>query len=125
MKRFILAIVLLIAVLPVGSAFAAEESANTKDPAESAAAAKANFYATVAMACVFGMAIAAFGAAIGQSLAAQKALDGVARQPEAAGKLQVQMILALVFIETLAIYTLVVALILLFANPFISMVGKV
>jgi F-type H+-transporting ATPase subunit c len=124
MKRFMLILALLVVVLPVGSAFAADGEANAK-PDESAAAAKANFYATVAMACMFGMAIAAFGAAIGQSLAAQKALDGVARQPEASGKLQVQMILALVFIETLAIYTLVVALILLFANPFSGMVGKV
>jgi F-type H+-transporting ATPase subunit c len=125
MKRFILAIILLVVLLPVGSAFAAEDATATGKTEENAASAKANFYATVALACAFGMAIAAFGCAIGQSLAAQKALDGVARQPEAAGKLQVQMILALVFIETLAIYTLVVALILLFANPFISMVGKV
>jgi F-type H+-transporting ATPase subunit c len=124
MKRFMLILALLIVLLPVGSAFAAEGEGSA-NPDESAAAAKANFYATVAMACMFGMAIAAFGAAIGQSLTAQKALDGVARQPEASGKLQVQMILALVFIETLAIYTLVVALILLFANPFSGMVGKV
>jgi len=125
MKRFMLILALLMVLLPVGSAFAADATQGDAQPAESAAAAKANFYATVAMACMFGMAIAAFGAAIGQSLAAQKALDGVARQPEASGKLQVQMILALVFIETLAIYTLVVALILLFANPFSGMVGKV
>lgn len=124
MKRFMLILALLVVLLPVGSAFAADGEGDAK-PDESAAAAKANFYATVAMACMFGMAIAAFGAAIGQSLTAQKALDGVARQPEASGKLQVQMILALVFIETLAIYTLVVALILLFANPFSGMVGKV
>jgi F-type H+-transporting ATPase subunit c len=125
MKRFMLILALILVLLPVGSAFAADAAQGGAQPEESAAAAKANFYATVAMACMFGMAIAAFGAAIGQSLTAQKALDGVARQPEASGKLQVQMILALVFIETLAIYTLVVALILLFANPFSGMVGKV
>jgi F-type H+-transporting ATPase subunit c len=125
MKRFMLILALILVLLPVGSAFAADGTPADAQQAESAAAAKADFYATVAMACMFGMAIAAFGAAIGQSLTAQKALDGVARQPEASGKLQVQMILALVFIETLAIYTLVVALILLFANPFSGMVGKV
>ncbi|MGQ9706610.1 MAG: ATP synthase F0 subunit C [bacterium] len=64
------------------------------------------------------MALAAVGAAFSQAKAAVSALDGVARQPEASGKIQIQMILALVFIETLAIYTLVVVLILLFANPF-------
>ncbi|MCP4229102.1 MAG: ATP synthase F0 subunit C [bacterium] len=71
----------------------------------------------IGVASVFGMAFAAAGAAIGQSLAARAALTGTARQPEASGKLQIQMILAIVFIETLAIYTLVVALILLFVNP--------
>jgi F-type H+-transporting ATPase subunit c len=71
----------------------------------------------IGVASVFGMDLAAAGAAIVQSLAARAALTGTARQPEASGKLQIQMILAIVFIETLAIYTLVVALILLFVNP--------
>ncbi|HDM43335.1 MAG TPA: ATP synthase F0 subunit C [Firmicutes bacterium] len=73
---------------------------------------------SIAVASAFAMAIAAIGAAISQARAAVSAMEAVARQPEASGKIQIQMILALVFIETLAIYTLVVVLILLFANPF-------
>ena len=77
----------------------------------------------IGVASVFGMAFAAAGAAIGQSLAARAALTGTARQPEASGKLQIQMILVVVFIETLAIYTLVVALILLFVNPLTKLIA--
>jgi len=75
--------------------------------------------------CASSMAVSAVGAAFAQARAASKALEGVARQPEAAGKIQVQMMLALIFIETLAIYTLVIALILLFANPFTETVTKI
>jgi F-type H+-transporting ATPase subunit c len=74
-------------------------------------------FAYTAIAAVFAMAIAAFGAALGQARAANAALDGTARQPEASGKLQVQMLLAIVFMETLAIYTLVLGLIIMFINP--------
>ncbi|HEC80521.1 MAG TPA: ATP synthase F0 subunit C [Firmicutes bacterium] len=73
---------------------------------------------SIAVTSAFAMAIVAIGAAISQARAAVSAMEAVARQPEASGKIQIQMILALVFIETLAIYTLVVVLILLFANPF-------
>ena len=80
-------------------------------------------FAAIGIACVVGMAFAAVGVAIGQSIAAKAALTGTARQPEASGKLQIQMILAVVFMETLAIYTLVVALILLFVNPLTKLIG--
>ncbi|XWS39280.1 hypothetical protein CRYUN_Cryun18bG0037600 [Craigia yunnanensis] len=44
---------------------------------------------------------------------------GIARQPEAEGKIQGLLLLTLTFMEALTIYRLVVALTLLFANPFI------
>jgi F-type H+-transporting ATPase subunit c len=72
---------------------------------------------------VLGMALAAVGAAFSQAITAAAALNGIARQPEASGKLFVPMILAIVFIETLAIYTLVVALLLIFANPLTGLLG--
>jgi len=89
---------------------------NPKEGKESAS--PTSYFIFIVVSCAFAMALAAVGAAFSQARAAVAALDGVARQPEASGKIQVQMILALVFIETLAIYTLVVVLILLFANPF-------
>ena len=60
----------------------------------------------------------------GMTLAISKAVEGIARQPEASGKIQGAMLLGLVLIESLTIYVLVVALILLFANPFLKYVVK-
>ncbi len=66
----------------------------------------------------FAMALASAAAAIGQSRAIAAALDGIARQPSAAGRIQTAMIIGLALIESLAIYVLLIGLILLFANPF-------
>lgn len=66
----------------------------------------------------FGMAIASAMAAFAQGRAVAAALDGMARQPNAAGRIQTALIIGLAFIESLAIYVLLIALILLFANPF-------
>lgn len=54
----------------------------------------------------------------GQS--AIKAIEGMARQPDAAPQLRTAMIIALALLETASIYVLLVVLILLFANPLIS-----
>lgn len=64
-----------------------------------------------------GLAIglATIGPGIGQGLAAAKALEGMARQPELTGDLRTNMILAMGIIEALAIYGLVIAF-LLFAK---------
>lgn len=62
----------------------------------------------------FGVPIAAFGGSLGQGRAAAAAMDGIARQPEAAGKIQTAMIIGLALIESLVIYSLLIALILLF-----------
>ena len=55
---------------------------------------------------------------IGQGTAAGGAVEGIARQPEAEGKIRGTLLLSLAFMEALTIYGLVVALVLLFANPF-------
>ncbi|KAL5555595.1 hypothetical protein UlMin_037831 [Ulmus minor] len=46
-------------------------------------------------------------------------VEGIARQPEAEGKIRGTLLLSLAFMEVLTIYGLVVALALLFANPFV------
>ncbi len=61
------------------------------------------------------MGIGAIGPAIGEGNAVGKALEGMARQPEAAGKLQSSMILGCAITETTGIYSLVIALLILFA----------
>lgn len=55
----------------------------------------------------FAMAIAAFGGTAAQSAAASTALEGMARNPSAADKLFVPMILALALMESLVIFTLI------------------
>ena len=60
------------------------------------------------------MGIGAIGPAIGEGNAVGKALEGMARQPEAAGNLRTNMILGCAITESTGIYSLVVALLLLF-----------
>jgi len=64
------------------------------------------------------MAVGAIGAALGESRIASSAMDAVARQPEAQGPITRNQFVALAMVESTAIFCLVVALILLFANPF-------
>ena len=66
-----------------------------------------------------GLAIGlgAIGSGIGMGTTASAALEGMARQPEAEGTLRTTMFLAFAFLESLTIYSLVIAFILLYANP--------
>ncbi len=59
------------------------------------------------------IALAALGGAIAMGFAVSKAIDGVAKQPEADSKIKSTLILGLVFIETAIIYALVVGLLIL------------
>ena len=61
------------------------------------------------------MGIGAIGPALGEGNAVSHALDGMARQPEAASNLRTNMILGCAITETTGIYSLVVALLILFA----------
>jgi len=72
------------------------------------------YLALLALAGGFGVAVAAFGAALGQGRVGAAALEGIARQPEAAPRIQMAMIIALALIESLAIYALLVSLIIVF-----------
>lgn len=65
-----------------------------------------------------GLAIGmgALGPGIGIGMVAKGALEAIGRNPEASGKIQTNMILAIAFAEAVAIYALVVALIILFVS---------
>ena len=60
------------------------------------------------------MGIGAIGPAIGEGNAVSKALEGMARQPEAAGNLRTNMILGCAITETTGIYSLLIAFLILF-----------
>lgn len=67
----------------------------------------------------FAVALGAIGPAIAEGRAVAAAMDAIARQPESAGTLSRTLFVGLAMIETTAIYCLVIALLLLFANPFV------
>jgi F-type H+-transporting ATPase subunit c len=96
-KMFVTLATLLVSV----SAFAQEAA-----PAVAAGSDKG----LIALAAAFTIAIAAFGGALGQGKTAASALDGIARNPAASGKILIPMILGLALIESLVIYALIIAL---------------
>ncbi len=110
MKKFVTAAIAAISTMGVAAIAMAEEHAAVAAGAPAAAGHGAGF--ALALAAGFGIAIAAFGGALGQGRAAAAALEGIARNPGAASKIQTPMIIALALIESLVIYAFVVALIL-------------
>ena len=62
--------------------------------------------------------IAAIGAGIGNGLVTAKAIEGMARQPEAKGMILVNMLISVGLIESIPIIAAVIAIVLVFANPF-------
>jgi F-type H+-transporting ATPase subunit c len=70
------------------------------------------YFVALALAVGLGLPIAVLSAALAQGKAASAALEGIARQPEAAGKIQTAMIIGLALIESLVIYALLIFFIL-------------
>ena len=70
------------------------------------------------IAAALGVSVGAIGPALAEGRSVAAAMDAIARQPEAAGTISRTLFVGLAMIETMAIYCLVIALILLFANPF-------
>ena len=77
-------------------------------------------HAIIKAACAIGaglcMGIGAIGPAIGEGNAVSKALEGMARQPEAAGNLRTNMVLGCAITETTGIYSLLISFLILFAT---------
>jgi F-type H+-transporting ATPase subunit c len=71
------------------------------------------------IAAALAIGLASIGPGLGQGNASGQAVAGIARQPEAEGKIRGTLLLTLAFMESLTIYGLVVALVLLFANPYV------
>lgn len=71
----------------------------------------------IALGAGFGMAIAAAGCGLAQGRAIGSALESIARNPSAAGAIRGAMIFGLILIESLAIYALLIAILLIFRAP--------
>ncbi len=72
------------------------------------------------LAAALAVSFGAIGPALAEGRAVAAAMDALARQPEAAGTISRTLFVGLAMIETMAIYCLVVALLVLFANPFVK-----
>lgn len=68
----------------------------------------------------FAVGLGAVGPALAEGRAVAAAMDAIARQPEAAGTVSRTLFVGLAMIETTAIYCLVIALLVLFANQFVQ-----
>jgi len=102
-KRFaiiMLAFTLICLLAPF--AFAQEEMA--------AAGAGDDVKAMAVIGAALGIGVAALGTGIGQGIGLSKACEGVARNPNASGKITTTLIIGLAMIESLAIYALLVSL---------------
>ncbi|MDD5527484.1 MAG: ATP synthase F0 subunit C [Patescibacteria group bacterium] len=67
------------------------------------------------LAAAFAIGVGVIGPAIGQGLIGAKALEAIGRNPEANGKITPLMFIGLAIVESLAIYALVIAFIILFS----------
>lgn len=110
-----LLLALLIATVAVSAqqnaAFAAGEDAAVEKTLEIA---QEQTKQTKGWSAAIVIAVVAAAGAIGMALAISKAIDGIARQPEAESKIRTTLMLGLVFIETAVIYALIVAILLIF-----------
>jgi F-type H+-transporting ATPase subunit c len=71
-----------------------------------------DFQAALALGLPLGIGVAAIGSGIGLGLIGQGAMQGIARQPEATGKIQINMIIVAALAEALTIYAFVALLML-------------
>ncbi|MDR1701925.1 MAG: F0F1 ATP synthase subunit C [Sporomusaceae bacterium] len=80
--------------------------------------------AIIISASVFGaclaIGMAAVGAALSDCVVTSKAIESMARQPEAKGTILVNMLISVGLIESIPIIAAVISIVLVFANPFIQ-----
>ena len=66
----------------------------------------------IAIGAGIAMGLAALGIGIGQGMLGAKAMEGIARQPEAMSKIRTNMIVAMAIMETIGVLTFVIAIML-------------
>jgi len=115
-KLFLLFSAALLGLL-LGSPAFAEEAAKAAAAVGDRMVTGFGLYSAIILAAGIGVGLGALGCGIGIGQATRGACEGIARNPELSGKLTVTMILGIALVETQVIYALVIALILLYANP--------
>ena len=116
MKRFqaMLVVLLMLGALMVPT-FAVESDAVSPETAvEMVEAQEESSTGMKALSAGIVVGLAAACGAIAMGLAIAKSVEGIARQPEAEGKIRTSLMLGLVFVETVVIYALIVAILIIF-----------
>jgi F-type H+-transporting ATPase subunit c len=76
------------------------------------------------LAAALAIAVGGYGPARAEGEAVAKAMEAIARQPESSGQIMRTLFVGLAFIEAIAIYALVIAMVILFANPLLDLIAK-
>ena len=105
--------VAMVLAMSLGMTVSAEEKDNDGTAIEATVTTDSTV-GTKAIAAAFVVGIAAATGAIGMGMAISKSAEGIARQPEAEGKIRTTLMLGLVFIETATIYALIVVILIIF-----------
>lgn len=123
MKKSLVSIIvsILVVFVLVPLAIAAEQHAAA--PGATIDYTKAIIIGCSILAVAFVMAMGTIGTGLGMGNGLSGATNAVGRNPEAQGKILLTMMVGLAMIESLAIYALVIALIILYANPLIKFLG--
>ena len=117
MNKLIVRIALVLAVAFMAGAVAKPVpvfAAADEEVAIAAMSDEASFVHSKGWAAGITIAIVAAAGALSMGLVIWKTIEGIARQPEAEGKIRTAMMLGLVFVETAIIYALIVAIMIIF-----------
>lgn len=101
-----------IRILPVMAAAMLFSTAAFAQDHVAAAASDSSWMGMVGLGAGLAMGLGVLGAGIGQGLLAGRALEGIARNPQAGSKIQTAMLLALAFPESLVLFAFVIAIML-------------
>lgn len=104
MKKLLLVIAIVCSLMCVSTPVFAEENTTNVASVDSDKAKSAAFVVGISSAC----------AAIAMGMAISKSTESISRQPEAEGSIRTALMLGLVFIETVVIYALIVAILVIF-----------
>ena len=110
MKKFAALFALLFVLLALSVPALAANSEDASSPDAAAQEVTSN----KAMAAGVMIGVACLGGALGMGISISRTTEAIARQPEAAGPIRTSMMMGLVFIETVIIYALIVAILIIF-----------
>ena len=114
LKKLAIILLAVIAILAISIPVFAATNGDAATAVEAAATTADSTTGLKALASAIAVGIAAAGGAVGMGLSAGKAVEGIARQPEAESKIRTTLMLGLVFIETAIIYALLVVILIIF-----------